>query len=69
MQQYVVGKTWYFKEYSRTFNAGEPIELESDVADDYVHNEPGLLAPARQTTQARPTVVRSEKAATKKAKK
>jgi hypothetical protein len=62
MPTYTVGKTWSFKEYSyATFHAGDRIELEKDIAASYMHNEPGLLAPERETTQARAEVKRSRR--------
>lgn len=70
MGKYTVGMTWSFKERNfETFHAGDVIELEEDVAENYMHNEPGLLTPARQTTQAHPEVVRTRSAAKSRKRK
>lgn len=60
MSLYTVGKQWYFPELGRKPDAGEVVELEDDVAERYMHNEPGLLAPAKRTTQATATVKRAD---------
>jgi hypothetical protein len=60
MPAYTVGKTWSFKEHNyATFHAGDPVDLDEAAAANYMRNEPGLLAPARMTTQARPDAVRT----------
>jgi hypothetical protein len=59
--KYVVGKTWWFKEISRTAHAGETLELEESVAEKYMHNEPDILKPDRVTTQRMVSVKRSDK--------
>lgn len=69
MPNYIVGKTWRFPEHSKTFNAGDAIELDEAVAENYMHNEPGLLKPARVTTQAQVPVTREKKVARQTRKK
>lgn len=66
-QQYEVGKDWWFPTLGRWAYPGETISLDKDVAENFMHNEPGLLKPVRQTTQARATNVRAPKP-TKKAR-
>lgn len=61
MPQYEVGKRWYFDSLSRYVQPGEVIELPEAEAESHMHNEPGLLKPARQTAQATPEVARSAK--------
>jgi hypothetical protein len=56
--KYQVGKNWFFPLLGRKPELGEVIELPEDVAATYMHNEPGLLSPVRQTTQAQPAVAR-----------
>lgn len=58
--RYQVGKNWFFPALGRKPELGEVVELPEELAAHYMHNEPGLLTPARQTTQARPSAVRSE---------
>ena len=58
MPNYEVGTAKFYPSLGRTAYPGEVIPLDEDVADNYMKNEPGLLKPARQTTQAKPTVVR-----------
>lgn len=71
MSQYKVGKQWFFPELGRKPALGEVVELPEEVAERYMHNEPGLLAPAKRTTQAAPEVVRAAKPkkVTRRAKK
>jgi hypothetical protein len=61
MSLYQAGKRWFFPELGRHSEVGELIELPDDVAEDCMRNEPGLLAPARRTTQARATHSRTSK--------
>jgi hypothetical protein len=58
MAQYQVGKQWWFPTLGRKPDIGEVVELPEDVAATYMHNEPGLLAPVRRTTQAKPKAAR-----------
>ena len=68
MAKYTVGKQWFFPQLGRKPDPGEVIELEEKVAEKYMHNEPGLLAPVRLNTQARPEVVRSSPRVTRAAR-
>ena len=54
MPKYTVGKSWLFPELGRYAYPGDTIELPEDVAKRYMHNEPGLLAPARERTVGNP---------------
>lgn len=58
VNKYKVGKLWFFPQLGRKAVVGEVIELEADVAERYVHNEPGLLTPVRVTAQAEVPVAR-----------
>lgn len=69
MPQYEVGKHWYFASVNETKNAGDTVELPEDVAANYMHNEPGLLKPTRQTTRATPDVVRDDQPAARRGRK
>lgn len=58
MAQYQVGKQWWIPHLGRKPDVGEVVELPDDIAEQYMHNEPGLLMPVRHTTQAKPKVIR-----------
>ena len=59
--KYHVGKQWFFPQLGRKPEPGEIIELDEDVAQHYMDNEPGLLEPVRHTTQGKVKVIREKK--------
>lgn len=67
MPKYEVGKLWFFPRIGDKPPVGSVIELSEDEAEEYMHNEPGLLKPVRQTAQAHPSVIASPRG--RKAKK
>lgn len=58
MPKYTVGKRWWFDELGRKADAGEVVDLPAESAESYMRNEPGLLAPVRETTQGSPAAIR-----------
>ena len=66
LMKYQVGKDWWIASLGRKVYPGEVVELPDDVAAPLLHNEPGLLAPVRLTTQARPKGVRGRPATRRK---
>lgn len=66
MPKYEVGKLWFFRELGDKPPVGSVIELPEDVAENYMHNEPGLLRHVRITTQSQPTAQRITKAKSSK---
>jgi hypothetical protein len=65
MSQYEVGQQWFFPQLGRKPDAGEIVELDDDVAANYMRNEPGLLKPVKKTTQATVPVKRTRRLRTK----
>ena len=55
---YEVSQRHYFRENGQTLLPGQSIELTEEQAAEHNRNEPGLLKPARVTTQGHPEVVR-----------
>lgn len=57
---YSVSQQFYFREIHRSVPAGGTVYLEDSVAQKYAESHPGLLSPARTTTQAVPEAVRTD---------
>jgi hypothetical protein len=66
MPQYTVGKQWFFPQIGVTANPGEVIELDEGVADQYMHNEPGILKPVLHNTQAKVKITREKSSKVKR---
>ena len=66
MPLYELAHRRYFRENGKTYHAGQTVELSEEVANEILRNEGPVLKPARQTTQAEPTVVRSKPGRRKK---
>jgi len=58
MNQYEVGQARFYPSLGRWAYPGEIITLDEAEANNLMQNEPGLLKPAKQTTQAVPSVAR-----------
>lgn len=65
---FTVSRQYYFREIHRSVPAGATVELPQQVADRYMADHPGLLAPVRRTTQGAPESVRSTKNTRKSAR-
>lgn len=57
---YEVSQRHYFRENGQTLLPGQTIELTEEQAAEHNRSEPGLLKPARVTTQGHPESVRIE---------
>ena len=56
---YNVSQDFRFRKERESVRAGGTIELTDAAAKHYMDTYPGLLAPARMTTQGAPAAVRS----------
>lgn len=56
MPRYELSQTYYFRENGQKLEPGDTVELTEEQAAEHNHNNPGLLKPVRQTTQATPVV-------------
>ncbi len=66
MPQYEVGQARFYPSLGRWAYPGEVIPLDEAEAENLMHNEPGLLKKAKETTQASPSIVRDDKPKTRR---
>ena len=58
MPKFELSQTYYFRENGQKLEPGDTVELTEEQAAEHNHNNPGLLKPARLTTQAKVPAVR-----------
>lgn len=59
MPSYDVSQTFFCRETGVKYEPGDTADLPEEVAASYARNVPGLLKPARLTTQGSAAAVRS----------